>query len=359
MSINKSLKIPDNSFNELVKNKENEIYRENEFKNPYLKKDDVPIIEIKDINEMIYNEKIKYKIDKYLNEIINTTNDFLDDSIYNFCKECRKNMNKYFCGDCNKNLCEKCCKQLKCFENDHATWDLNNILKKNYDKNIEEIKNILNYNIIHMKETDEIIKKIIQYIDINIINNDKFIENENNLITDDFLLNKNIENKDILLINQIISEEYLNYFHYKNIENILNYLKNTYYIKDNNNYTGYGKMICENGVYYYFGEFKNSLRDGKGILYFNFPELLLFGDLEDDKLKGEGGFDCQIYNYYIGEWKDNLKNGKGILFWKDGAKYQGDFINDLAYGYGKMIYNNGKYYIGKRKNGLRHGKGIM
>ena len=37
--------------------------------------------------------------------------------------------------------------------------------------------------------------------------------------------NKIIENNDFLLIYQIISEDYINYFHYKNIENILNYLK--------------------------------------------------------------------------------------------------------------------------------------
>ena len=102
----KSLKIPDNSFYEQGKNKENEINQENEFKNPYLKKDDVPKIEIKDINEMIYDEKIIYKIDKYLNEIKNANNDFLDSSIYNYCKECRINTNRYFCRDCNKNLCE-------------------------------------------------------------------------------------------------------------------------------------------------------------------------------------------------------------------------------------------------------------
>ena len=38
-------------------------------------------------------------------------------------------------------------------------------------------------------------------------------------------------------------------------------------------------------------------------------------------------------------------------------KYEGDFINDKANGYGKCIYENGEYYIGECKNGSRHGKG--
>ena len=40
----------------------------------------------------------------------------------------------------------------------------------------------MNNIIIYMKEDDQIIKKIIQYINVNIINNEKFIENDNILI---------------------------------------------------------------------------------------------------------------------------------------------------------------------------------
>ena len=259
---------------------------------------------------MIYDEN-EYKIDDYLNKINKVNNNFLDASIYNYCKKCSKNVNRYFCKNCNRNLCENCYKELNCFESG-PTWDLYYI-NKNYYSNIKEIKKIMNNIIIYMKEDDQIIKKIIQYINVNIINNEKFIENENILINYDFLLNKNIENKDILLINQIISEDYINYFHYKNIENILNYLNNIYNTKDNSNYNGYGKMIVENGGYYYIGEFRNGLRHGKGIVYFNNPELLFFGDFEGDKFEGTGALQYQEFEYYIGEWKDNLRTGKGFL----------------------------------------------
>ena len=67
MNINKSMKI-DTSFNEPIINKENEINQENEYKNPYLKKDDVPKIEIKNKNEMIYDAK-EYKIEEFIKPV--------------------------------------------------------------------------------------------------------------------------------------------------------------------------------------------------------------------------------------------------------------------------------------------------
>ena len=77
----------------------------------YLKKDDVPKIEIKNKNEMIYNRN-KYKINAYLNEINKVNNDFLDASIYNYCKKCRKSVNRYFCKSCNKNYAKNAMKNI-------------------------------------------------------------------------------------------------------------------------------------------------------------------------------------------------------------------------------------------------------
>ena len=310
LNINKSIKIPGTSFNEQDINKEKEINPENEFKNPYLKKDDVPKIEIINKNKMIY-DGIEYNINEYLNEINKVHIDIFDTSIYNYCKKCRKKINRHFCKKCNKNLCEKCYEELNCIDNG-PTWDLDDI-KDSYIDNINEIKNILNNNIIYIKEEDEVIKRINNYININIINNDKFID-DINLIGADFSLNKDIEYNDILLIYQIISEDYINYFHYKNIENILNYLRDNYNSEDNNKYNGYGKIIYENGEYY-IGEFKDGLKYGKGILYYKNGKIMFLGDFIDDKFEGAGYFSYQIYDYYIGERKDNIKNGKGILYY--------------------------------------------
>ena len=62
------MKIPDTSFNEEAGGEESEIIQENQYKNPYLKKNDVPLIEFKNKNEMIYDGNA-YKIDDYLNKI--------------------------------------------------------------------------------------------------------------------------------------------------------------------------------------------------------------------------------------------------------------------------------------------------
>ena len=43
-------------------------------------------------------------------------------------------------------------------------------------------------------------------------------------------------------------------------------------------------------------------------------------------------------NYYIGQFKDNLRNGKGIYYNKNGnIIYEGDWINSKAEGIGKLI----------------------
>ena len=95
-----------------------------------------------------------------------------------------------------------------------------------------------------------------------------------------------------------------------------------------------------------------------------------------DKNENYGDFIGPIYNffinllkykielengeYYIGEFKNDLRNGKGILYYSNGnIQYEGDWINDNAEGNGKYIWENGQYYIGQYKNGLKHGKGTI
>ena len=48
-------------------------------------------------------------------------------------------------------------------------------------------------------------------------------------------------------------------------------------------------------------------------------------------------------NYYIGQWKNGLRNGKGIEYYANGnIKYDGDWINDKREGNGKYYYKNKK-----------------
>ena len=65
-------------------------------------------------------------------------------------------------------------------------------------------------------------------------------------------------------------------------------------------------------------------------------------------------------HYYIGEFKNGLKNGKGVTFWNNGDPlYEGDYVNDKPEGFGKGYIDNGDYYIGEWKNGEMDGEGTL
>ena len=44
-------------------------------------------------------------------------------------------------------------------------------------------------------------------------------------------------------------------------------------------------------------------------------------------------------------------HGYGILIWKDGKKYEGEFVNDKREGRGSFTWADGRQYIGEWKAG--------
>ena len=46
-----------------------------------------------------------------------------------------------------------------------------------------------------------------------------------------------------------------------------------------------------------------------------------------------------------------------MLTWKDGKKYEGNFINDKREGHGVFVWADGRKYIGAWKVGKQHGVG--
>ena len=62
---------------------------------------------------------------------------------------------------------------------------------------------------------------------------------------------------------------------------------------------------------------------------------------------------------YDGEWKNDLREGKGIMKYNNGDIYDGYWKNDKKDGKGIMINNNGDKYDGYWKNNLREGKGFL
>ena len=367
-----------------------------ERKNPYFKINDIPVIDLIDKNTMYY-ENNKTKIKDYLNKIELNSNNYIDNYLtYNNCGICQYNSNvdnffqndysnTYFCKNCQKNLCNNCYE--KCKNQKHECIDLDEMSKTNAF-NIKKIKDFL-YSIL--------------------IPLDNYNLNLNDLKDEDIIFpNKEEENNnDIKLIKEIIlADNYKNYFHYKNIERIVNYFEGTYNIKSNNNYNGMGKVnfgdggwgICEfknnipngklviydengklrykgqfvigkaefNGMRkysddtYYIGKFKNNLENGKGIEYDKSGKIIYEGEYINGVREGKGKLFFNNGNYYIGEFKNNLENGKGIVYEKSGKIiYEGEYINGEREGKGQLFFNNGNYYIGEFKNNLEDGLGIL
>ena len=66
---------------------------------------------------------------------------------------------------------------------------------------------------------------------------------------------------------------------------------------------------------------------------------------------------------YTGLLKNKKREGKGVQVWpviswiKDGAKYEGNFKNDEASGFGKFWHVDGDFYEGEWKNDKANGYG--
>ena len=80
----------------------------------------------------------------------------------------------------------------------------------------------------------------------------------------------------------------------------------------------------------YIGEFKNNLRDGKGIYYYN----------KKNEYHRER---------YEGEWKNDKREGKGILYWNNGNRFEGEYKEDKREGKGIEYYISGDRYDGNFK----------
>ncbi|MCO5285324.1 MAG: WG repeat-containing protein [Chitinophagaceae bacterium] len=62
---------------------------------------------------------------------------------------------------------------------------------------------------------------------------------------------------------------------------------------------------------------------------------------------------------YEGEVVNNVPNGKGKMTFTTGTVYEGDFVNGKYEGKGKYTFSNGDFYEGDFANGKRSGKGKL
>jgi hypothetical protein len=235
--------------------------------------------------------------------------------------KCKKHNNTFskYCRSCDENICIFC----KDDHINHNILELTELLLKKDDfevlKELKESIDKYKYKVKIIKETfDKMIDILDKYYKIT---NDIFNDYNLNKLNYYKLLSinnfKNNNEKIIKEINSVINSDNVNEIYKYSFDNFYNI----------------------NGEKY-IGDFKNGLKDGKGIFYFN----------KDDKIQRMK---------YEGEFKNDKREGKGILYWNCGDKYEGDFKNNNIEGEGIINYINGDKYQGHFKNGVKEDKGIF
>jgi len=60
---------------------------------------------------------------------------------------------------------------------------------------------------------------------------------------------------------------------------------------------------------------------------------------------------------YTGQWRGKARHGFGIQSWLDGTRYEGEWVDNMAEGRGRITFANGDVYTGEWHCGSFHGMG--
>jgi len=60
---------------------------------------------------------------------------------------------------------------------------------------------------------------------------------------------------------------------------------------------------------------------------------------------------------YTGQWKENMRHGKGTMVWSDGAMYEGEWEKNCAVGKGRFTHTDGDIFIGQWCSNMANGTG--
>lgn len=90
------------------------------------------------------------------------------------------------------------------------------------------------------------------------------------------------------------------------------------------------------------------------------------GDIMDGVPHGRGKLYCKGGTRYEGEFKKGNYHGLGKIFFANSGCYMGEFTEGRIEGFGHMEFDNGKYWgewgqfrVGKYTRGGRHGYGLL
>lgn len=120
----------------------------------------------------------------------------------------------------------------------------------------------------------------------------------------------------------------------------------------------------------YEGEWHNDKRHGKGKFLWKESGSYYIGDFVEGRMEGNGeivyAFSAQApsvqfvqSNRYLGEFKDSLRNGKGTFYYANGAVYKGQWENNLKNGQGTFTSRDGRVYESEFREGSIYQNGQL
>lgn len=119
---------------------------------------------------------------------------------------------------------------------------------------------------------------------------------------------------------------------------------------ENGKSSGYGEYYWSNGSHYK-GNFKEGLREGDGF-YKNSNSEQYRGQYKADKKNGYGEFIWASGNVYKGNFADDLREGQGEMMWTDGSFYRGEWVGGIQNGLGELMIPNKSHVKGMFKNNV-------
>ncbi|XP_038047444.1 radial spoke head 10 homolog B-like [Patiria miniata] len=134
---------------------------------------------------------------------------------------------------------------------------------------------------------------------------------------------------------------------------------------------GQGMFRCTSTPSSYTGQWNNGKRHGTGIIRYDLDGLSFYeGDWVTDMRQGYGVRRYRSGNVYEGEWMANNRHGQGIMRWVDlDQSFNGQWVNGVQNGHGEHTwylrrlpgsqYPLRNQYIGDFHQGLRHGYGVF
>ena len=119
-------------------------------------------------------------------------------------------------------------------------------------------------------------------------------------------------------------------------------------------------FVMYNKGNFYFGNVVDGVKQGEGDHLY--PNGFLFQGKysNDQKISGKVIDGRDGKEIYVGNWEKDNYGGKGWL--RNPFKeyiYEGNFVNGLFDGYGRLTYNDGSYYEGSFSSGQQNGFGKL